>query len=184
MVLGSVIALLGICNADKVRRQDGSAIIFIQHPTLISEFKAMLMTLCAKPWILLLFPMFIASNWFYTYQFNGVNAARFNTRTRTLNNTLYWFGQIVGAFSTGYALDNRKYLRSKVAKLTLFTLFFVTIVVWLGGLAFEMNVPGRVITSAPDFVKMDWTNRKYVLPLLLYTLYGFYDAMWQACIYW
>jgi hypothetical protein len=128
--------------------------------------------------------MFIASNWFYTYQFNGVNAARFNTRTRTLNNTLYWFGQIVGAFSTGYILDNRRYLRSKVAKLTLVTLFFVTIVVWLGGLAFEINVPGRVITSAPDFVKMDWTNRKYVLPLLLYTLYGFYDAMWQACIYW
>ena len=44
--------------------------------------------------------------------------AKFNVRTRALNNTLYWTAQIIGAYLFGYALDFkglRRTVRAKVA---------------------------------------------------------------------
>ena len=40
-------------------------------------------------YVILLFPIFFASNWFYTYEFKDVNLVQLNTRTRALNSTLY-----------------------------------------------------------------------------------------------
>ena len=34
----------------------------------------------------MLFPFFLTSNWFYTWQFNDYNGALFTLRTRALNN--------------------------------------------------------------------------------------------------
>ena len=36
-------------------------------------------------WIITLFPFFIASNWFYTYQKNDFNVPNFTLRTRSFN---------------------------------------------------------------------------------------------------
>ena len=65
---------------------------------------------------LLLFPLFWASNWFYTYQFNDVNGAKFNLRTRSLNVVLAYLAQIIGSFMTGYALDMKRFRRATKAK--------------------------------------------------------------------
>jgi hypothetical protein len=98
-----ILTFLGAClswtliDAKHVVRRDGSGIILMKHPTWQSEIIGLWETLRTNPYIILLFPMFFASNWFYTYQFNDVNYARFNVRTRALNNTLYWLAQILGA---------------------------------------------------------------------------------------
>ncbi|CAI0380661.1 unnamed protein product, partial [Linum tenue] len=55
--------------------------------------------------MLLIAPAAWASNFFYTYQLNNVNAAKFNVRTRGLNNVFYWGAQMVGAFAIGQVLD-------------------------------------------------------------------------------
>ena len=136
--------------------------------------------------------MFFASNWFYTYQFNDVNLAQFNTRTRSLNNTLYWTAQIVGAVVFGTALDYPKLKRTTRAKVAWVTLFVLTFAIWGGGYAFqkgytraEVNV-GADTPKDPsdDYVKKDWTSSGYVGPMFLYIFYGFYDSAWQTCIYW
>lgn len=54
-------------------------------------------TLKFEPFIVLLFTMFWSSNWFYTYQFNAINGAHFDTRTKSLNGLLYWLSQIIAA---------------------------------------------------------------------------------------
>ena len=54
-------------------------------------------TLKFEPFIVLLFPMFWSSNWFYTDQFNAVNGPHFDTRTKSLNGLLYWLSQIIAA---------------------------------------------------------------------------------------
>lgn len=122
--------------------------------------------------------MFWASNWFYTYQFNAVNHARFNTRTAGLNNTLYWLSQIIGAFVFGYCLDLARFKRSTRARAAWTILFLLTLTVWGGGYAFALGStrahPGKVI---------DWTAG-YGGPVVLYMFYGFYDAAWQTCVYW
>jgi hypothetical protein len=58
---------------------------------LRSEFKGLFETLKTDYYIVLLFPLFWASNWFYTYEFNDMNAYYFNIRTRALNNLFYWY---------------------------------------------------------------------------------------------
>ncbi|CAN9312375.1 unnamed protein product [Alternaria alternata] len=90
-----ILTFFGAClswtliDAKHVVRRDGSRIIMMKHPTWQSEIFGLWETLRTDPYIILLFPMFFASNWFYTYQFNDVNYARFNVRTRALNNTLF-----------------------------------------------------------------------------------------------
>ncbi|CAN9090544.1 unnamed protein product [Alternaria sp. RS040] len=83
-----ILTFFGAClswtliDAKHVVRRDGSRVIMMKHPTWQSEIFGLWETLRTDPYIILLFPMFFASNWFYTYQFNDVNYARFNVRTR------------------------------------------------------------------------------------------------------
>ena len=117
------------------------------------------------------------------YQFNGVNLARFNTRTRALNNVLYWLSQIVGAFIFGHALDYSSVRRTTRAKAVWVVLFVITMIIWGGGYDFQKSY-NRATTSADSYVKMDWTSNGYIGPMFLYIFYGVYDAAWQTCVYW
>lgn len=172
-----------LTDAKNVIRDDGSRIILIKHPTWQTELLGLWETIITEPFIILLFPMFFASNWFYTYQFNGVNAAVFNTRTRALNNVLYWSSQIFGALIFGFALDLHSVRRTMRAKGAWIALFTLTFAVWGGGYAFQKGYT-RAETSAKTYVTMDWTTSGYVGPMFLYIFYGFYDAAWQTSVYW
>lgn len=154
----------------------------MKHPTWKSEFIGLWETLWNDPYIVLLFPMFFASNWFYTYQFNGVNLVRFTTRTRALNNTLYWLAQMIGALVFGLALDLpiRRTLRAKIAWAVMFALTFA---IWGGGYVFQRRYT-RKDAEADSFFQYDWTSDGYIGPMFLYIFYGFYDAAWQTCVYW
>ena len=107
MVLTFCGALLAftLVPGKKVIRADGTKVILMKNPSWKTEILGLWETFFTDPYILLLFPMFFTSNWFYTYHFNDVNAAKFNTRTRALNSVLYWLAQIVGAAIFGFLLD-------------------------------------------------------------------------------
>lgn len=129
--------------------------------------------------------MFFASNWFYTYQYNGVNLARFNLRTRALNNILYWIAQIVGATVFGFALDYAGLRRTARAIIAWAVLLLLTFGVWGGGYKFQTTYDrADRPEDSEDQSKMDWTSSGYVGPMFLYIFYGFYDAAWQTCVYW
>ncbi|KAI1493083.1 major facilitator superfamily domain-containing protein [Biscogniauxia mediterranea] len=185
MFIGAVIAVF-LCNADSVIREDGSKVILMKNPTWSSEFIGLWECIYRSPWVVALFPMFFASNIFYTYQQNGVNGAHFNVRTRSLNSLLYWLSQILGAIVFGYALDFPKIRRSLRAKLSLGALFSLTFIIWGGGYAWQRQQVLRPVTQQPDYEdqKLDWTTPGYIGPMFLYLFYGFYDAVWQTCVYW
>lgn len=172
-----------LVDAKDVVRQDGSRVILQKSPTWISEFKGLWETLQTDPWIVLLFPMFWASNWFYTYQFNEINGAYFNTRTSALNNVLYWTSQMVGASIFGYFLDLPWVRRTTRARLGLVVLFCLTMGIWGGGYAFQRTYDRASIAAMGDELA-DWTTPGYVGPMFLYMFYGFYDAAFQTCVYW
>lgn len=155
----------------------------MKHPTWKSEILGLWETLRTDTYIVLLFPMFFASNWFYTYQFNDINLAKFNIRTRALNNTLYWTSQILGAYVFGYALDIHRISRPLRARLSYATLFVLTMVIWGGGYAWQKGYT-RADTTPKTAAKMDWTTSGYVGPMFLFMFYGFFDAAWQTCVYW
>ncbi|KAJ2992392.1 hypothetical protein NUW58_g2185 [Xylaria curta] len=182
MFLGAILALF-LVNADKVIREDGSKVIVMREPTWQSEFYGLWECIRLSPWVVYLFPMFFASNIFYTYQQNGVNGAHFNLRARSLNSLLYWLAQILGALVYGAALDFSKVRRSVRAKAALVTLFILTFVIWGGGYAFEKDAPPRSLANTLA-LKIDYTDPGYIGPAFLYIFYGFYDACWQTSIYW
>jgi hypothetical protein len=198
-----------LVNGNSVIRSDGSKVIMMKNPTWKSEILGMWQTLFTDPYIIRecnrarilelqltsttdLFPMFFASNWFYTYHFNGVNLAQFNTRTRALNSVLYWLSQIVGAAIFGFVLDLHSFRRTVRAKAAWVALFVLTFVVWGGGYAFQRQYTRSEVTAgadtpddtSDDYIKMDWTDSGYVGPMFLYIFYGMYDAIWQVTVYW
>ncbi|KAK4102463.1 MFS general substrate transporter [Parathielavia hyrcaniae] len=187
MIIGAVLSL-ALCNADRVRREDGSKVILMKNPSWKTEIKGLFETITSAPWVVLLFPMFFASNVFYTYQMNDMNGAHFNTRTRTLNNLLYWVAQIIAAVIFGYALDFPGVRRSIRAKASFVVLFVLSFTIWGGGYAWQRQQVSRDIVEATDttYERVDWTDggERFIGPLFLYMFYGFYDAAWQTCIYW
>ncbi|EWC46198.1 hypothetical protein DRE_04576 [Drechslerella stenobrocha 248] len=180
MGAGAVLALF-LLDSNKIIRKDGSKVIAVQQPTWKSELGGLWEVLLTEPWILLLFPMFFSSNYFYSYQFNAYNLARFTTRTRSLNSLLYWLSQIIGAGLMGYGLDTTYLTRVTRARVGFVFVFLVTVGVWGGGYAFQRNYTRENVESIP---KIDWHDDGYGGPLFLYMCYGLYDAIWQTYVYW
>ena len=184
MFCGAVLALM-LCNAGDIIRPDGTRVVLMKNPSWQSEFIGLYETVKFEPFVILLFPMFWSSNWFTTYQVNSVNGARFDTRTKALNSVLYYMAQIVAAGIFGYALDIERVRRTIRAKAVLATLFVLTFCIWGGGYAYEKGYT-RTMNSAGDksYKPTDWNSSGYVGVMFLYIFYGFYDAAWQASVYW
>ncbi|KAJ1550888.1 hypothetical protein HK405_015652, partial [Cladochytrium tenue] len=181
--LGAVLAWF-LVDAKYVVREDGSHIILKKHPTVASELLGLWETFISEPFILLLFPMFFSSNWFYTYQFNAINGAYFDTRTRALNNIVYWSAQIVGAGLLGWLLDleiggKAAAPRPIRARYAWAGMLIFTMVLWGGGWAFQAPFDRDGIDAVTD-----WTFSNYGGPFVLYMFYGLYDAAWQTFVYW
>jgi len=189
MFLGACLALL-LCNANDVIRPDGSKVVLMKHPSWQSEFIGLWETLRHEPLVVLLFPMFWSSNWFTTYQQNSVNGAHFDTRTKALNNLLYYLAQIVGAIVYGVCMDITWVRRSVRAKLSLGLLFVLTLTIWGGGYDYAKGYTRESVNTDPkvgpvtDFKPTDWKTSGYAGPMFLYFFYGFYDSVWQAAVYW
>lgn len=183
MFFGACLALL-LCDAKKVIRRDGSRVIVMKNPTWKTELYGLYDTLKNEPFVVLLFPMFWSSNWFYTYQGNAINVAYFNTRTRALNSFLYWFAQIAAATVIGPLLDMTYFRRSVRARGAWVILFVLTMVIWGGGWAWQKNYTRETVDVKKGFEHWDWTHSGYAGPMFLYFFYGFYDAVWQGVIYW
>ena len=125
MIVGAALAW-SLVDAKHVVRNDGSRVILMMHPTWKSEILGMGEVFKTDWYILLLFPMFFSSNYFYTYHFQDVNTPYFTLRTRSLNGVLYWISQIIGAGVFGFALDTPMLRRPTRAKAALAALFVIT----------------------------------------------------------
>lgn len=183
MCMGSVIAAF-MLPMEKVWRSDGTRVVSEKYPNWKEEIISLFMLLKNEPKIFLLFPMFFASNWFYTYQFNGVNAARFNIRTRSLNSLLYWSAQMLGASILGSILDIKKFKRSMRAKIGWVIVFVFGMAIFGGGLAFQEGNTRATAAAMTEAELIDFKEGRYIGPMFLYIFYGIYDAMYQSFILW
>lgn len=64
---GSLLPLLMV-NPAKMIRSDGTRVVAPRHPSWKTEIYGLYVALRTDPVIILLFPMFFASNWFYTWR--------------------------------------------------------------------------------------------------------------------
>ncbi|PSK41014.1 hypothetical protein C7M61_000685 [Candidozyma pseudohaemuli] len=166
---------------DKVYKADGTKVIAKKYPKITHELKGMWKVLKTDLKIYFMFPMFCASNWFYTYQFNNFNAARFNVRTRSLNGLLYWLTQMVGAIVIGFLLDWKRFNRPNRARIGWTVIFLFGMATWGGGLKFQLGVTRENVDDEP---LIDFHDSYYIGPMFLYMCYGAFDAIFQAYIFW
>lgn len=181
-ILGAALSF-SLVDAKDVIRHDGSKVIVMKHPSWKSELMGLWETFFTDPYILALFPMFLASNWFYAYHFTEINGAYFNLRTRALNNVCYYVFQIIGAYVFGFALDYKGLRRTMRAKIALAALFALVMVVYGCGYKFQKTYD-RAWAKDETTIKKDWADPGYAGPFVLYIFYGFTDAAWQTCVYW
>lgn len=177
--LGCIVAFM-LLPMDKVYKMDGTRVVAHKNPTLGQEIRGLWRVLTKDLRIYFLFPMFAASNWFYTYQFNNYNGGgRFDLKTRSLNLILYWFSQMVGALAIGALLDWSRYRRLARAKIGWIFIFVLGMAIWGGGLKFQLGWDRDL-----DIKAMDFHDRSYIGPMFLYMFYGLYDAMFQSYVIW
>ncbi len=182
MAVGAVLACF-LLPVSKVWKADGTRVIYQKAPSWKSELLALWNLLYSEPTkILPLFPMFFASNWFYTYQFNCVNAPRFDIRTRSLNELLYWFMQMIGAGIMGFLLDWKRFTRKTRARVGWVFIMILTLVIWGGGLKFQLPYTRDNLATA--VTELDFQDGGYIGPMFLYMFYGIFDALWQTYVYW
>lgn len=185
IVLTFIGAVLAWClvNSGDVIRNDGSKVIVMKHPSWQTEILGLWQTFRLEPYVVLLFPMFFASNYFYTYQFNSFNGAKFNLRTRSLNSILYWLAQIGGSFLFGFCLDIQRFERRTKAFAAWVALFILTMAIWGGGYVWQRGYTREEFTAKTTKI-YDWETSGYVGPMFLYIFYGAFDAAFQTTIYW
>ncbi|KAK5278040.1 hypothetical protein LTR40_009650, partial [Exophiala xenobiotica] len=136
--------------SNRIIRKDGTKVQKVVHPGLKSDIVGLYKTLVTDPWIVLLFPMFFGSNYFYTYQFNDVNAYYFSTRTRAFNNIFYWISQIIGAAAFGAFLDWTRFNRRTRALMGWAMLFTLVMCIWGGGYKFLLKTDRNIKGPAMD----------------------------------
>ncbi|KAH9995362.1 MFS general substrate transporter [Xylariaceae sp. FL0662B] len=180
IVLEAIGALLcyALVPSQKIIRSDGTKVQKVTHPGLKSDIIGLYTTLVTDPWVLLLFPMFFASNYFYTYQFNDVNAYFFSTRTRAFNNIWYWVAQIIGAAALGAFLDWKRFCRRTRTLMGWAILFTFVMVVWGGGFVFLKQTNRG--SPSPN---MDIFDNDYIWYLIMYMAHGLLDSLWQVLCY-
>ncbi|CAI5758418.1 unnamed protein product [Candida verbasci] len=184
MICGAALAN-AMLPISKVYKSDGTKVSSQKDPHWKTELINLYKLLINEPKILFMFPMFFASNWFYTYQFNNFNHGRFNIRTRSLNSLLYWFAQMFGAIILGYILDMKYFRRSIRARIGWVIIFLLTAAIWGGGLKFQLGFTREQVEGdPPEIPPLDFSDSAYVGPVFLYIFYGLYDAIFQTYTLW
>ncbi|XP_071725242.1 UNC93-like protein 1 [Rutidosis leptorrhynchoides] len=180
MSAGTVISL-AILPPSKVIRDDGSRCTRVKYSSPSIEAVEIL-KLFANWKMLLIVPAAWASNFFYSYQFNNVNGAIFNLRTRGLNNVFYWGAQMIGSIGIGYVLDFSFKSRRMRGFVGIGVVALLGTGIWAGGLANQLTYSRH---DVPD-VKLDFkeSGSDFAGPFVLYFSYGLLDAMFQSMVYW
>jgi len=176
MFMGTASTLL-ILPPDAIIRADGT-LVKVQASSTVREELTNLINVLKDKRIILLIPMFFASNYFYAYQ-GAVNAFYFDGPTRALNATLEGLGAIFGALIIGFfVLDGLPYRRRTRGFLGLAFVSITVIVVWSCALAWQVNF------NRTPRTKMHYTDSGYHAKGALFFFFFFGDACYQALAYW
>ncbi|EPQ53692.1 MFS general substrate transporter [Gloeophyllum trabeum ATCC 11539] len=179
--VGMAVPLIMV-DPNRMYRSDGTKVTTPRRPSWRSELHSLYFSLKSDPMVLLLFPMFFASNWYFTWQFNDYNAALFNIRTRSLNNLVYWVSTILGSILIGFVLDQRGLTRRLRAFYGWGILISLTFIVHVWAFIYQRNYTRESIPV--NSLKMDIFDKGYAGRVLLYGFCGALGAMYQSFVYW
>ncbi|KAI6672866.1 hypothetical protein NL676_000772 [Syzygium grande] len=177
MTVGTLLSL-AIFPPNKVIHDDGASCTKMEYCSVLTEASE-IVKLFLNWKMLLIAPAAWAGNFFCSDQFNNVNGALFNLRTRGLNNVLYWVAQILGSIGIGYVLDfscSRRKMRGYVG---IGIVALLGTAVWGGGLANQLKCSRHDLPEKLDFKD---SGSDYAGRFVLYLSYGLMVATFQTPI--
>ncbi|KAJ2417665.1 hypothetical protein GGF41_005361 [Coemansia sp. RSA 2531] len=185
--LGSLSALC-LAPPQRVIRDDGSHVVLMRYTNVKYELMEVL-KLFVNPWILLLIPISLASNFFYTYQYGPYNGALFTLRTRGLNSMLYWAAQMAAAYAVSFLHDRESLSRKQRGLLSLGLMALLCNAMWALTMVMQLRYTRGADDKNPsnDYPGglIDLTEPgRAVGPILLYIFMGAVDAHVQSFAYW
>eukprot|EP00931_Biecheleriopsis_adriatica_P118589 TRINITY_DN93954_c0_g1_i1.p1 TRINITY_DN93954_c0_g1~~TRINITY_DN93954_c0_g1_i1.p1 ORF type:complete len:464 (-),score=97.88 TRINITY_DN93954_c0_g1_i1:80-1471(-) len=186
MIAGALAAPCSLQDPSSIVREDGSPVVFEQAESPLQEIRAALEAF-SDPFIMRNLMFYLASNWFYTYDFNGFNGHQFNVRTRGLNSAAFWGAQMLAAWRFGKVLDADDPPRTRAWNGIL--LVCVSLLVSLG-LALQDGSTrlchGEIGWDKGKPCQLDYlADYPSVLrPMFTFVLLGAADAIYQNYAYW
>ncbi|KAL7910366.1 DUF895 domain protein [Trichoderma velutinum] len=136
-----------------------------------------------KDWrMVALFPMFFASNYFYSYQ-GALTAFLFDGRTRALVSVLTGLGSMIGSLMIGYLTDVLPFTRRNRALTGCFIILILTCIIWGFGIGFQAQFSRSDTKVLNHTIPWDWTTGVSVGPILLLFAYYIVDASFQGLAY-
>ncbi|KAI8068501.1 major facilitator superfamily domain-containing protein [Gongronella butleri] len=176
IMLVGVFMSLTLAPPSMITKDDGTPVVI----SAAASWKDELAGIAAvwKEWrMLALIPAFLASNWFYSYQFH-VNAVYFDAPTRALNGLCYWLFQIFGSILIGMQLDYSGMRRRTRGIIGGVINLVMMAAIWAGGIAFQTTFDNNHANP------IGWASPGFGGPFVLYIFYGFSDAVFQSYMYW
>ncbi|KAH8992913.1 MFS general substrate transporter [Lactarius akahatsu] len=176
MFIGTASTILILPPGDIIRA-DGT-LVKVQASSSVREELSNFVKVLKDKRIIMLIPMFFASNYFYAYQ-GAVNVYYFDGATRALNGTLEGAGAMIGALIIGFfILDGLPFRRRTRGFVGLAFVSILTIVVWSCALAWQVDF------NRTPRTKLHYTDSQYHAKGALYFFFYFGDACYQALAYW
>jgi len=179
MVFGVCCALLMV-KPETVVRNDGSLVKVDSLPDWKSEAVAVL-KLFVNPVMLMLLPLFIYSNWFYSYH-GFYNTTVFNTRTNGFAAAFNYGSQMIGALLLGKWLDRPSAGVRYKSYQSLAIITVLIFIMWGVGLYAQLTLDLKY--GDANKLNVDYTDSNFLPKLLLYMFYGCMDAVAQVWAYW
>lgn len=185
MIVGAFLGLLLVVPPNRVIRADGKRVVYEKAASPGAELKNVL-NLFKDKYMLLLTPLILQSNWFYTYDFGAINGQLFNNRTRGLNSAYYWGFQMVGAYLIGTVfLDMKSLSRRTRAIWGLLIVAGLNTLQWAYAFYVQFGwQDGGYDKDRPIEQRIDFLQSEFWLPAVLYAFMGICDSMVQTYAYW
>jgi len=186
MVAGSVFAFFFVIRPSSVVKANGTAVKFEKTDTAegIGELKEVA-KLFTNRYMLLLTPLIIQSNWFYAYEFGGINGLLFDAPTRGLNSALYWAISGVSSYVCGTYYLDRESLggRRQRAIRGLVGISAINLGQWVYAIIYQFST-GYDKGNGPEPPINFRDGGAYAAPMFLFMYCGLADSLVQTYAYW
>eukprot|EP01134_Creolimax_fragrantissima_P008174 CFRG8174T1 len=183
MLVGVVVAFVFVVHPSRVIKANGEMVKFEKSISPWNEIKSVC-KLVTNKYMLLLSPLMLQSNWFYTYAFGAVNGNLFDAETRGLNSAIYWGMQMIGSYIVGILfLDTKMMGRRKRAMVGLLLVSTINMIQWSYA-AWYRFVKGYDKGTQPNPLINYHDGTEYWVPACLYMCMGLSDAIVQTYAYW
>lgn len=180
-VLGCIMVWL-LLPLDDVIRADGTR---CEKPkassSAVEEIRGMIKMMCYGP-VLALLPLFLYSNWFYSFQLGVFCTCVFDASAGGLANALYWGAQMIGAKNLGCLLDAKRLSAGRRAWASVIASAVLIAVGWAWGLKATLRY--GVDGNCDDLTPLAWNDSQNIEAMALMFVWGYCDALVQTWCYW